>query len=156
MKNCVERSARRLAVFLTLVPAAGCGVFVHAPVHRIGGYRFEVIHADRFTSTSYDRIEIGFRVYGERDGQSRAPFDRAFNGRMHIVDRGGHTFPVIVQPMQRTTDTRELPVRGYLGIVKLGGYNAPTAGTPLDAFSLVVQSPDPSDRASPIRVRLLF
>ena len=138
-----------------LLPAAGCSVFAHADVNRIGGYRFEVFHADRFTSKSYDRIEIGFRVYGNGDEQSRAPFDHAFNGRMRVVDSAGHTFPVIVQPM-KWTDAHYSPLRGYLGIVKLGGRNAATGATPLDDFRLVIESPDPSDRADTIEVRLRF
>jgi Bacterial DNA-binding protein len=124
-------------------------------VNRIDGYRFEVFHADRFTSKSYDRIEIGFRVYGDGDEQSRAPFDHAFNGRMRVVDSAGHTFPVIVQPMN-WTDAHYSPLRGYLGIVKLGGRNAATAATPLDDFRLVIESPDPSDSADTIEVRLRF
>jgi hypothetical protein len=138
-----------------LLPAAGCSVLAHADVHRIGGYRFEVFHADRFTSKSYDRIEIGFRVYGDGDEPSRASFDQAFNGRMRVVDSAGHAFPVIVQPM-KGTDVRYVPLRGYLGIVKLGGRNAPTAARPLDDFRLIIQSPDPSDRADTIEVRLRF
>jgi hypothetical protein len=138
-----------------LLPAAGCSVFAHADVHRIGGYRFEVFHADRFTSKSYDRIEIGFRVYEDGDEQSRASFDQAFSGRMHVVDSAGHTFPVIVQPM-KGTGAHYVPLRGYLGIVKLGGRNAPTAATPLDDFRLIIQSPDPSEHAYTIEVLLRF
>jgi hypothetical protein len=138
-----------------LLPAAGCSVFAHADVHRIGGYRFEVFHADRFTSTSYDRIEIGFRVYADRDEQSRVSFDHAFNGRMRVVDGAGNTFPVVVQPMT-STGAHVASVHGYLGIVKLGGRNASTAATPLDDFRLVIHSPDAADRANTIEVRLRF
>jgi hypothetical protein len=156
VNNGLKRSAYRLAASLiVLLPAAGCSVLAHAPVNRIGGYRFEVFHADRFTSKSYDRIEIGFRVYGDGDQQSRASFDRAFNGRMRVVDDAGHSFPVIVQPM-KYSDAHYSPLRGYLGIVKLGGRNAPTAATPLDDFRLIIQSPDPSQSGDTIEVRLRF
>jgi hypothetical protein len=125
VNNCLKWSACRLAAWVMLVQAAGCSVFAHGDVNRIGGHRFEVFHADRFTSKSYDRIEIGFRVYGDGDERSRASFDQAFNGRMRVVDSAGHTFPVLVQPM-KWTDAHYSPLRGYLGIVKLGGRNAPT------------------------------
>jgi hypothetical protein len=142
-------------VAVVLLSAAGCTVFTHAAVNRIGGYRFEVFHADRFTSKSYDRIEIGFRVYGDGNEQSRVPFDKAFSGRMRVVDSAGDTFPVTVQPMKRTGAQSSL-FRGYLGIVKLGERNAPTAATPLDDFRLVIESPDPSERGATIEVALRF
>jgi hypothetical protein len=94
-------------------------------------------------------------VYEDGDEQSRASFDQAFNGRMHVVDSAGHTFPVIVQPM-KGTDAHYAPLRGYLGIVKLGGRNAATAATPLDDFRLIIQSPDPSEHAYTIEVLLRF
>ena len=139
-----------------LVPSAACGVFVQPGVHRIGGYRFEVFHADRFASASYDRIEIGFRVHGESDDPSRPLFDEAFNGRMHVVDPAGHVFPVHVQPMKQTVHSDYVPLRGYIGIVKLGGRNAPTVATPLEDFRLIIESPDVSNRADTIEVRLRF
>jgi hypothetical protein len=155
VNSCLKRSAGWVAVPVVLLSAAGCNVFTHAAINRIGGYRFEVFHADRFTSKSYDRIEIGFRVYGDGDEQSRAPFDEAFNSRMRVVDNAGATFPVIVQPMKRTGAQSSI-FRGYLGIVKLGGRHAPTAATPLDDFRLVIESPDPLDRGATIEVGLRF
>jgi len=143
-------------VMLMLLPSAGCGVFVSPAVYRIGGYRFEVFHADRFTSASYDRIEIGFRVHGENEDPSLPPFARAFNGRMRVVDRAGHVFPVFIQPMTRTGGSDAVPLRGYIGIVKLGGRNAATAATPLEDFRLVVESTDVSNRTDTIEVALRF
>lgn len=141
---------------LMLLPSAGCTVFVSPAVYRVGGYRFEVFHADRLTSASYDRIEIGFRVHGESADRSLPTFAQAFNGRMRVVDRAGHAFPVFIQPMTRAGGSDAVPLRAYIGIVKLGGKNAATAATPLEDFRLVIESPDVSSRADTIEVALRF